>query len=294
MSAGFRPSVWIAAARPRTLPAAVAAVLVGSAFASRHGAFRTVDALLCLGFALLVQVGTNLANDYFDFVKGADTAARVGPRRAVASGEVSPRAMRRVATGVFAAAFATGLGLVAHGGPWMLAVGVASILCGIAYTGGPFPLGYHGFGDIFAFFFFGPVAVGLTYFVQAGGFPRDVLIGAVPIGLLTANILVMNNYRDAETDAAAGKRTLVVRFGRNAAVWQVALSHCAAVAVPFFLWQHGYGLSVLLPIFLAPMASLQVHRLAESRTPAERIRLLGGAARYLALYAVLLSAGILA
>ena len=294
MSAPVRPSAWIAACRPRTLPAAVAPVLVGSAFASHDGAFRAGAALLCLGFALLVQIGTNLANDYFDFVKGADTADRVGPRRAVASGEISPGAMRAAALGVFGAAFATGLGLVAHGGPWMLAVGSASIVCGIAYTGGPFPLGYHGFGDVFAFAFFGPVAVGVTYFVQAGRFPPVVMIAAVAIGVLTSNILVMNNYRDAETDAAAGKKTLVVRFGRTAALWQVALSHCVAIAVPFVLWRRGYGLAALLPVFLAPMASLQVHRLAESRTPAERISLLGDAARYLALYAVLMAAGILA
>lgn len=204
---------WLAAARPRTLPAAVAPVVVGSAVAGHDHRFDPAAASLCLAFALLVQVATNFANDYYDFVKGADTASRVGPRRAVASGLVAPAVMRRAMAAVFAAAFAVGLCLVHWGGPWMVAVGVASIVCGIAYTGGPFPLGYLGFGDLFVFLFFGLVAVTTTYFVQAGRVTLPALLAGVPVGLLTANILLVNNYRDADTDAAAGKRTLVVRLG---------------------------------------------------------------------------------
>src|SRR5271167_3679867 len=158
-----RAGIWISAARPRTLPAAVAPVVVGSALAAHDHRFDAPAACLCLGFALLVQIGTNFANDYYDFVHGADTASRVGPRRAVASGLVAPAVMRRAMAAVFGAAFAVGLGLIHWGGPWMLAVGVASILCGIAYTGGPWPLGYHGFGDVLVFVFFGPVAVAITY-----------------------------------------------------------------------------------------------------------------------------------
>ncbi len=163
-----RGQIWLAAARPRTLPAAVAPVLVGSALAWRDGVFDARAAGLCLVFGLLVQIGTNFANDYFDFVKGADTAARVGPRRAVAAGLIAPATMRAAMWAVFAAAFASGLGLIVWGGPWLVVIGVASIVCGIAYTGGPWPLGYHGLGDVFVFVFFGLVAVGATYFVQAG------------------------------------------------------------------------------------------------------------------------------
>jgi 1,4-dihydroxy-2-naphthoate polyprenyltransferase len=288
-----RWKIWIAAARPRTLPAAVAPVAVGSALAARDGRFNGAAAALCLGFALLVQIGTNFANDYFDFVKGADTVARVGPRRAVAAGLVDPASMKGVAIAVFAAAFAAGLGLLSHGGPWMLAIGVASIACGIAYTGGPFPLGYHGLGDVFVFTFFGLVAVGATYFVQAGRIAVPVIAAAVPIGLLATNILVMNNYRDAETDAAAGKRTLVVRFGRGFARAQVGLSLCVALAVPLAFWRRGYGAACLLPLALAPLASLQFHRLRVSRTPEERIALLGDAGKFLAYYAALFAAGLL-
>jgi 1,4-dihydroxy-2-naphthoate octaprenyltransferase len=293
MSAPPRWKVWMAAARPRTLSAAVAPVAVGSALAAHDGRFHAAAAGCCLLFSLLVQIGTNFANDYYDFVKGADTGARVGPRRAVAAGLVAPAAMRGAAAAVFAAAFLAGLGLLARGGPWMLVIGVASIACGIAYTGGPFPLGYRGLGDVFVFVFFGLVAVGATYFVQAGRVTADVILGAVPIGLLATNILVINNYRDSETDAAAGKRTLVVRFGRGFARVQVTMSLLAALAVPLVFWRRGFGVACLLPLGLAPLASQQVRRLRASRTPGEMIALLGEAGRFLAFYAALFAGGIL-
>jgi 1,4-dihydroxy-2-naphthoate octaprenyltransferase len=275
------------------LPAAVAPVIVGSALAARDGALDWFAAVLCLGFALLVQIGTNFANDYYDFIRGADTAARVGPRRAVAAGLIAPGTMQRAMWIVFAAAFACGLGLIAWGGLWLLAIGVASILCGIAYTGGPWPLGYNGLGDIFVFLFFGIVAVGATYYVQAGTLAGDVLIAAVPIGLLAANILVVNNYRDVETDAVAGKRTLVVRFGRRAARIQHAASLGVALVVPllFFAWD---GVAWrLMPLLIAPMGWAHVRRLREDELPAQRIELLGDTGKLLAIYAVLSAIGFL-
>jgi 1,4-dihydroxy-2-naphthoate octaprenyltransferase len=288
----IRWSIWIAAARPRTLPAAVAPVVVGSALAWRDGTFGPAAAGLCLAFSLLVQVGTNFANDYYDFLHGADTAARVGPRRAVAAGLIAPREMRSAMWGVFAAAFACGLGLLPWGGPWLLAVGVASILCGIAYTGGPWPLGYHGLGDLFVFLFFGLVAVGATYFVQAGTVPADAVAAGIPIGLLAANILVVNNYRDAETDAAAGKRTLVVRFGRRVARWQHGASLAAALLTPLWFFGRGSGPWVLLPLGLIPLACAHVRRLRAGGAPAELIALLGDTGKLLAAYAALFAAGL--
>ncbi len=286
-------AIWFGAMRPRTLPAAVAPVAVGSALAAHAGSFQLVPALLCLAFALLVQIGTNFANDYYDFVKGADTAARVGPRRAVAAGLVSPATMRTAMIGVFAASFLAGLGLVAWGGPWLLAVGVASILCGVAYTGGPYPLAYHGLGDVFVFIFFGLVAVGGTYFVQAGRLPWDAILAGVPVGLLAANILVVNNYRDAETDAAAGKRTLVVKLGRPAARAQFVGSLAVAFALPvYFAFGRGFGVWVLLPLLAAPLAWSHVRRLQAGKTPTELIALLGDTGKLLALYAALFAAGL--
>jgi len=288
-SAGAK--VWLSATRPRTLPAAIAPVLVGSAFAWRDFAFDGAAAGLCLTFGLLIQIGTNFANDYYDFVKGADTAARVGPRRAVAAGLIAPGTMKRAMWLVFAAAFVSGLGLLAWGGPWLLLLGVASIVCGYAYTGGPYPLGYHGLGDVFVFIFFGLVAVGATYFVQAGTVTADVWLAAIPIGLLAANILVVNNYRDAETDSAAGKRTLVVRFGRGFARAQFVGSLSAAFLVPVIYLLRGQRAWCLLPLLLVPMAWNHVRRLREKKSPSELIALLGDTGKLLAFYALLLAAG---
>ncbi len=288
-----RWKIWTAAARPRTLPAAVATVLVGSGLAWRDGHFDGRAAGFCLGFGLLVQIGTNFANDYYDFIKGADTAARVGPRRAVAAGLISPGTMRAAMWGTFAAAFLCGLSLIAWGGPWLIAVGVVSILCGVAYTGGPWPLGYHGLGDVFVFIFFGLVAVCTTYFVQAGRVSPDVILIAVPIGLLTANILVVNNYRDMETDAAAGKRTLVVRFGRGFARVQFTGSLLIAlIVVPVILALRDHNAWRLLPLAMLPMACRHINRLRHQTQPVEQIALLGDTGKLLALYAVLLTAGL--
>ena len=285
--------IWASASRPRTLPAAVAPVLVGSALAGHDDAFVPAAAGLCLAFALLVQVGTNFANDYFDFVQGADTAARVGPRRAVASGLVSPAAMRRAMAAVFLLAFTVGLGLIHWGGPWMLAVGVASILCGFAYTGGPWPLGYHGLGDVFVFIFFGLVAVTMTYFVQAGRISAHSVLAGAAIGLLASNILLVNNYRDADTDAAARKRTLVVRFGRQFARAQFTASLIGALAAPLVFLATGYRPWCLLPLLSAPIGWSHVRRLASAATPAELVALLGDTGKLTALYAALFAAGVL-
>ena len=285
-------SVWIEATRPKTLPAAVAPVLVGTALAAHGGSADYAAAGLCLLFALLIQIGTNFANDYYDFIQGADSASRVGPRRAVAAGLVRPEVMKRAMVAVFALAFAVGLGLIAWGGPGLIVIGVASIACGVAYTGGPFPLGYNGLGDLFVFVFFGLVAVGATFFVQTGEVTVDAILAAIPIGLLAANILVVNNYRDVETDRAAGKRTLVVRFGRGAARAQFDASLVVALAMPFVFWARGFSPWVLAPLLLAPVAWRQARRLRVSETPAELIALLGDTGKLLAGYAVLLSGGL--
>jgi 1,4-dihydroxy-2-naphthoate octaprenyltransferase len=288
-------SIWISASRPRTLPAAVAPVLAASALAWRDGDFEPLAALACLAFALLIQIGTNFANDYYDFVKGADTAERVGPRRAVASGLVPPATMKRAMAGMFALAFAAGLTLLGYGGWPLLLIGVASIVCGIAYTGGPYPLGYNGLGDVFVFIFFGLVAVGATYFVQAGVITADAWLIGAGIGALAANILVVNNYRDVETDARAGKRTLVVRFGRRFARAQfvgahgISLAALLAVGTPDWhpaMLVAGAGLCVVA-------GALQTRRLARAATPAELIRLLGTTGSYLAIYALMLAAGLI-
>ena len=282
------------AARPRTLPAAVAPVLVASALAWRDGDFTPSAALAALAFALLIQIGTNFANDYYDFIQGADTAERVGPRRAVAAGLVRPAVMKRAMIGVFAAAFLVGLTLLGYGGWPLLLVGVASILCGVAYTGGPYPLGYNGLGDVFVFIFFGLVAVATTYFVQAGVLTDDVWIIGAGIGALAANILVVNNYRDAETDAKAGKRTLVVRFGRGFARAQFVVSHGVALAALVLIGADDWHPAVLIAASAACVAAgwVQTRRLVRAKTPAELIKLLGATGLWLAVYALIFSAAL--
>ena len=291
--AAFR--VWLEATRPRTLPAAVAPVMVGTALAWRAGEARWGAAAVCLGFALLIQVGTNFANDYYDYLKGADTAERVGPRRAVASGLIKPAAMRAAMIAVFAAAFALGLSLLAYGGWPLLAIGVASIACGVAYTGGPYPLAYHGLGDLFVFLFFGLVATGATAFVQAGAVSTAALVAGAAVGALATNILVANNYRDVETDAKAGKRTLLVRWGRRYGRAQFAFAHAVAATAPLVLVMLGAasGAGALVVVFAAVSAGLlQGNRLASAKTPADCIALLGATGRWLAIYGLLLSCAI--
>ncbi len=293
-----RPSaarIWLEATRPRTLPAAVAPVLVGTALAWRMGQARWAAAASCLSFALLVQIGTNFANDYYDAKKGADTAERVGPRRAVASGLVRPATMRGAMIAVFAAAFAAGLTLLPFGGWPLLAVGVLSIACGLAYTGGPWPLAYHGLGDVFVFLFFGLVAVGATSFVQTGRLTPASLLAGAGVGALATNILVANNYRDVETDAKAGKRTLLVRWGRGYGRAQFAAAHAAAVGAPMLLVMLGQasGPAAAVVVFVAAAVGIvQGNRLAAAKTPRDCIALLGATGRWLAVYGVLLAGAI--
>jgi len=203
------------AARPRTLPAAVAPVLVGTALAAAGGQFHVLTFIATLVGAIFIQVGTNLSNDYSDARRGADTDDRLGPVRVTAGGLVPPRQVL-VATYVsFGLAVLVGLYLVAVAGPELLLIGAASILAGVLYTGGPRPYGYEGLGELFVFLFFGLVAVTGSYYVQVQRLPWEAFALAVPVGLLAAAILVVNNARDLETDRRAGKRTLAVRLGRK-------------------------------------------------------------------------------
>lgn len=287
-----RVGVWLEATRPKTLPAAVSPVLIGAALAWHDHGFDAWAAGICLTFAVLIQIGTNFANDYYDFVKGADNTSRVGPRRAVASGLISAPAMKRAMIAVLALAFLVGLTLIAWGGAWLILIGVVSVICAVAYTGGPYPLGYNGLGDVFVFIFFGPVAVGSTYFVQTGVWEIHPLVWAIAPGLLAANVLVANNYRDWETDKQAGKRTMVVRFGRSLARLQFGMSLLVSMLIPVgFAWQWREPW-LLLPCLLGLKAWMLHSRLAKEKSPAGLIVLLGDSAKLLGLYALLCAAAL--
>lgn len=228
-------STWIAAARVRTLPAAVAPVAVGVACAHAAGAVRWGPAIAALAGALLLQIGTNFANDVFDAEKGADTPDRKGPVRAVAAGLIAARAMKRAMIAAFALAVAVG-GYLAWIGGWpIIAIGVASVAAGVLYTGGPWPLGYHGLGDVFVMIFFGQVAVCGTTYVAGGEVTALSAWLSIPVGAVASAILVVNNLRDRETDARVGKRTLAVRWGRGFALAEYAGLLAAAHVVPLAL-----------------------------------------------------------
>ena len=248
--------VWVLAARPATLPAAVVPVLVGTAAGLGSGGEPRVGPFLgALAAAVLIQVGTNLANDYFDHRKGADTSARLGPIRVTQSGLVRPSAVWAATLLTFGLAGLIGLYLVSVGGWPILLVGLLSILSGMAYTGGPWPLGYHGLGDLFVFVFFGVVAVTGSAYLQTGDVEPLALVASIPVGLLVTAILVVNNLRDVETDRAAGKRTLAVRLGRPATRLQYALLVLSAYVVPLLLWLSGpLAWPLWLPWLSLPLA----------------------------------------
>lgn len=224
-------TVWLLAARPATLTAAVAPVLVGGAAGAHDGRFRPLPFLGALAAALLIQIGTNLANDVFDFERGADRADRLGPPRVTQHGLASPEQVRLATALAFSAAAAIGLYLVAVGGWPILIIGALSIAAGLAYTAGPWPLGYHGLGDIFVFVFFGLAAVVGTYYLQTDRVTTLAFASAVPVGLTVTVILVVNNLRDIASDREAGKRTLAVRLGSRLTRVQYTLLFLGAYAL---------------------------------------------------------------
>jgi 1,4-dihydroxy-2-naphthoate polyprenyltransferase len=253
---------WILASRPATLTAAFTPVAVGTACAFAVGKLAWGPACLALAGAFCIQIGTNLANDVFDFEKGADTAERLGPMRAVQAGLLSAREVRGGMVVAFGLATAAGIALAWIAGWPVVAIGVASILSGIAYTGGPYPLGYHGLGDLFVVVFFGFVAVCGTAFVQAGAIPSLALWAAVPVGALATAVLVVNNVRDREQDAAVGKRTLAVRLGPTGARVEFALLVATAELIPVALVAvERVAPWVLLPLLTVPWAALLVRRI---------------------------------
>lgn len=239
---------WIDATRPRTLPASAAPVIAATAYACYDGVVVWSAALLCLTFALLAQIASNMGNDYFDYKKGGDTPHRVGPQRAVVSGLISPRAMLLATLCVLAAACCVGLGLVYYGGWQLIPVGIIIALFAMAYSAGPYPLSRYGLGDVTVFIFFGLIAVNFTYYVQSGVFTLPVFLASVAQGLLSINILLVNNYRDMEEDAACNKRTTVVLFGRRFASTWYLLNGFIAIMCTWHVWILQPHILLLLPL----------------------------------------------
>jgi 1,4-dihydroxy-2-naphthoate octaprenyltransferase len=285
--------VWVQAARPQTLGAAVAPVVVGTAMAVEAGAFHAVSALCAALGAVFIQIGTNFSNDYLDFVKGADRESRRGPTRATQAGWVSVKAMRRATILTFTLAFASGLYLIWRGGWPVLAIGLCSIASGVWYTAGRWSLAYLGLADLFVLVFFGPVAVGGTYYVQALTVNGPVLVAGMAPGLLATGILLINNLRDREEDARANKKTLVVRFGRATGrrLYAACVIGAALVPVALVSWTDGHAWA-LAAVGVAVGAAPLLCRLWQANDDPRALNpLLARTARLLVAYSLVFSVG---
>lgn len=280
------------AARLRTLPAAVAPVLVGTALAGHHGEFDPFAFVAALLGALFIQVGTNLSNDYSDARRGADTEDRLGPVRVTAGGLVPPRQVLIATYVTFGLAVLCGIYLIVVAGWVLLAIGAASILAGVLYTGGPRPYGYAGLGELFVFLFFGIVAVTGSYYVQTQELVWEAFVASVPVGCIATAILVVNNVRDLETDRRAGKRTLAVRMGRarTRAFYAVLLVVAYLTLIPLAL---GLTAWVLLPVLTVPLA-VRLVQTVRTRTDGPSLNgALGGTGQLQLVFCVLMAAGLL-
>ena len=283
---------WILAFRPKTLPAAIAPVAIGTAMALGDGLFHALSALMALSAALCIQIGTNLANDYFDFKKGADTADRRGPTRVTQAGLIKPSVVLGASMGFFALAALSSIYLVHRGGISILIIAVASIISGILYTAGPKPLGYLGLGDVFVLFFFGPVAVGGTYYTQALEINWAVIVAGLAPGFLSMAVLAVNNLRDIDTDRRAGKLTMAVRFGRGFAMSEYLFCILVAMLTPYAVYlitndHKGISLAALTGFCAIPCIKAAFTHL----DGASLNRVLGDTGRLLLIYSTLFSLG---
>ncbi len=291
-----RPStfrIWLLAARPATLPAALAGVAVGVGAALGSGAaFRPDTALGCVAVALLLQVVANFANDLSDFRRGADTPDRMGPVRVAAAGLVTERQLEVAIATTIALAGMAGLWLAVVGGPVIIGLGVLAVVAALAYTGGPWPYGYRGLGEVFVFVFFGLVAVIGTAYLQAGRLEPVFVAAAIPVGALTTGILVVNNLRDIPTDTAAGKRTLAVMLGAKATQAEYALLLAAAFLVPVGLAVVGRTPWVLAPLLSVPLAVPLLRSVRGFGEPRDLNLVLKGTARLSLVFSLLFALGL--
>lgn len=286
-------SAWILAVRPYSLGNAVILVAAASAMAFTDGGFRPVPALLCLVFAVLMQCTANLVNDLWDLLKGADNPDRLGPDRALAKGYITMPAMKRGIILFTLAACAAGCGLLFYGGPWLIFVGLACLFFAYIYTAGPFPLAYNGLGDIAVIIFFGVVPVGFTYYIQTGHWTPEITLVSLACGLIIDTMLIVNNFRDRNEDAAVGKRTSVVLFGAAFGSRLYLLAGLAGMALCMSLIAYGRIWAGLLPLVYGVLHVAVWRKMVRIDHGAELNVCLGLTARNIMLFGALLTAGIL-
>ena len=281
--------IWIECARLRTLPVSVAGVIMASGIAVLYHRFEWLPALLCFAFAVLAQVVSNFANEYYDFLRGTDKKGRVGPRRGVTEGDITPGLLLRVTIGTLAVACAVGCGLIPFGGWWMIPVGILIAVFAFAYSAGPYPLSYHGLGDVAVLVFFGLVPVNLTFYLQAGYFAPLAILASVTIGLMGVNVLLVNNYRDVDDDREAHKRTTVVIFGRKVASAAYLINGYVGISLLAPLWFAAPLWVLAVPALYLVLHTVTWNRLTHSDGAALN-PLLGATARNMLIFAVLLTA----
>lgn len=284
--------IWAECFRLRTLPVSLSGVIIAIGIAKWHAHFLWVPALLCIAFALLAQIVSNTANEYFDYLKGTDKPGRVGPRRGVTEGDITPTTLRNVIIGLLVAAGITGCCLIPYGGWWLLPAGIVIALAALAYSTGPYPLSYHGLGELMVFIFFGLVPVNLTYYVMALRFDPLVVLFSITIGLMGVNVLLVNNYRDVEDDRAAGKKTQTVMRGRPLTAFAYLLNGYVAIAILTAFW-FMIAFAKVLPLWtlLIPVLYLVMHTITwhklRHRDGAALNPLLGGTARNMLIFTIL-------
>lgn len=284
---------WILASRPKTLPAAFVPVLVGSSIAYNQGKFYPLYSLIALICSLLIQIGTNFTNDLYDHLKGADTEKRKGPLRVLSAGLISPNEMKLAIVLVFGLTFLLGLYLVYVTDWKIFVIGVFSIIAGLAYTAGPYPLAYHGLGDLFVFLFFGIIGTMGTYYLHHQEFTFISFLVSLPVGALITNILIVNNYRDVEEDKQAGKNTLAVILGREFSRYEYIFFLLLAFFIPFILYfKFNFNATVFLPYVTLPFAII-LAKMIFSFQGQQLNKTLEVSAKYSALYGILFSAGMI-
>ena len=281
--------IWIECARLRTLPVSVAGVIMASGIAVLYHRFEWLPALLCFAFAVLAQVVSNFANEYYDFRRGTDKKGRVGPRRGVTEGDITPGQLLRATIGTLAVACAVGCCLIPFGGWWLIPVGILIAVFAFAYSAGPYPLSYHGLGDVAVLVFFGLVPVNLTFYLQAGYFAPLTILASLTIGLMGVNVLLVNNYRDVDDDREAHKRTTVVIFGRKVASAAYLINGYVGISLLAPLWFAAPLWVLAVPALYLVLHTVTWNRLTHSDGAALN-PLLGATARNMLIFAVLLTA----
>ena len=284
---------WLLASRPRTLLAAIVPVMVGSALAISQNQFTPLLSIIALLCSILIQVGTNFTNDLYDYLKGTDKKDRVGPKRVLVSGLISVSEMKFGIITVFSLAFLLGLYLVYSAGIVILIIGVISIIAGLAYTAGPYPLAYNGLGDVFVFVFFGIVGTAGTYYLHLHEFSLLSVLAAIPVGALITNILVVNNYRDIDEDREANKYTLAVKLGKKFSRFQFVNSIVISYLIIFIIYfKYDYSYFIFVPIVSLPIG-MKLIKMLQTLEGEQLNKTLELSAKFAALFGLLFSLGLI-